>query len=426
VAKYLFLFLINAFWATDAYAYLDPSAGSMLISSLLGVVATALFLFKSIQYKLKSVLSRGFGIRFTERKKYSIVFYSEGRQYWSTFKPVLQALDELQVNCTYLTSGEDDPGLSYRSKNIQTKFIGKGNRAYAILNVLEADVCVLTTPGLDVLQIKRSKGVRHYIHLMHSLSDIATYKRFSFDYYDTLLTSGEHQIRSIRELEKQRGTKEKNLLRSGCTNMDVLQAKVVEVGPMRNGDSICVLVAPTWGVNGLFSKFGASLPKMLLDAGYKVILRPHPQSYISEKKILESLEEGLSSYSNLKWDNGGDGFESMRKATVLVSDLSGIIFDFAFIFEKPVITIRFAFEKTGMEASDLPWEPWETTVLNKVGVQISEKEMDVLPQQIREIADNGKLLKSIKVEKEKTLFNPGKAGITAARQILSIQQDICE
>ena len=301
MAKYLFLFLINVFWATDAYAYLDPSTGGMLISSLIGVVATALFLFKSIQYKLKSVVSRVFGIRFTERKKYGIVFYSEGRQYWFTFKPVLQALDELQVNCTYLTSGEDDPGLSYRSEYIQTKYIGKGNRAYTILNVLEADVFVSTTPGLDVLQIRRSKGVRHYVHLMHSISGISTYKRFSFDYFDTLLTSGEHQIRSIKELEKLRGTKEKNLLRSGCTYMDVLLAKVEEVGPIGKGDSICVLVAPTWGVNGLFSKFGASLPKMLLDAGYEVILRPHPQSYISEKELLESLAEGLSSYSNIKW-----------------------------------------------------------------------------------------------------------------------------
>ena len=79
-------------------------------------------------------------------------------------------------------------------------------------------------PGLDVLQIRRSKGVKHYVHLVHAITDIGTYKQFSFDYFDTILTSGEYQIRALRELEKLRGTKEKNLVRTGCTYMDLLDA----------------------------------------------------------------------------------------------------------------------------------------------------------------------------------------------------------
>ncbi len=427
VAEYFFLFLIiDAVWPREAHAYLDPGTGSMLISAVLGIFATALFLLKSLQYKVKAFVLGWFGVKVGERERYGIVFYSEGTPYWSTFEPVLRALDELQVRCTYLTSGDDDPGLSYQSENIRTRYIGKAYRAYAMLNAMEADVCVLTTPGLDVMHIKRSKGVGHYVHLVHSVCDIGTYKQFSFDYFDTVLTAGEHQITALRELEKLRGTKQKTLLRAGCTYMDRLQARVAEVGPAVEGDGVCVLVAPTWGANGLFSRFGASLPKVLLDAGFDVVVRPHPQSRISEKDVLASLTEELVGYPNLSWDDTADPFESMRKANVLVSDLSGIVFDFAFIFGKPVISMQFTYDRTGMEASDLPGELWETTVLDKIGFQIGAEDMDFLPERIRDMVGTEEFRQSIRLVMEESLFNPGEAGETAARQILDIQQQVAD
>lgn len=427
VAKYLLLLLfIDSVWPREAHAYLDPGTGSMLISAVLGIFATALFLLKSLQYKVKAFVLGLFGVSVAEKERYGIVFYSEGSTYWSTFEPVLKALDELQVECTYLTSGEDDPGLSYQSANVRTRYIGKTYGAFAMLNVMEADVCVLTTPGLDVMQIKRSKGVRHYIHLVHSVSDIGTYKQFSFDYFDTVLTANEHQITALRELEKLRGTTQKTLLRVGCTYMDGLQARAAAVGPAPEGDGICVLVAPTWGANGLFSRFGARLPKMLLDAGFEVIVRPHPQSRISEKDELASVTDELVGYPKLSWDDTADPFESMRKANVLVSDLSGIVFDFAFIFGKPVISLQFTYDSAGMEASDLPGGLWETTVLDKIGFRIGAEDMDSLPDRIRDMVGTEEFRQSIRLVMEESLFNPGEAGEAAARQILEIQQRVAD
>ena len=313
VAKCVFLLLItNVIWVPDANAYLDPATGGMLVSALLGLFATVVFLLKTIQYKVKALVSRLFGTKLKDRERYSIIFYSEGRQYWSTFEPVLRALDADQIPCTYLTSGADDPGLSYRGENVRTRYIGEGYRAYALLNFLDADICVLTTPGLDVKQIKRSKSVKHYVHLVHSVADIGTYQQFSFDYFDTILTSSEHQIRALRELEKIRGTKAKRLLETGCTYMDLLQARVSTTDCSDDDNGTRVLIAPTWGANGLLSRFGATLPQTLLDAGYEVILRPHPQSYISEKETLDRLTDELTGYPNLTWDESTDAFESMR------------------------------------------------------------------------------------------------------------------
>ncbi len=46
-------------FASPAYAYLDPSTGSMIISAVLGVLATVGLALKTYWYKLKAVFRRG-------------------------------------------------------------------------------------------------------------------------------------------------------------------------------------------------------------------------------------------------------------------------------------------------------------------------------------------------------------------------------
>ena len=67
----------------------------------------------------------------------------------------------------------------------------------------------------------------------------------------------------------------------------------------------------------------------------------------------------MSSFEHIKWDNSPDNFDSLLNSDILISDLSGIVFDYAFIFEKPVITVAFEYDFIGQEANDLPYEVWE-------------------------------------------------------------------
>ena len=96
---------------------------------------------------------------------------------------MLEALHQRGVKCTYLTSDEDDPVFNAGlDDTVRAKYIGKGNTAYTALSFLEADVFALTTPGIDVLQIRRSPGVKKYVHIVHAVGDIHTYKFYSFDF----------------------------------------------------------------------------------------------------------------------------------------------------------------------------------------------------------------------------------------------------
>ena len=215
-----------------AFAYLDPGSGSLLLSSIVAVFASVVFFFKNLFYKLTSpstFLSGGFSSGFSPRGggnstlRDHIVFYSEGKQYYFTFKPILDALDSLKHPYTYLTSGEDDPALAREgSQSFGTfTYIGEGNKAYIKLNTLRADICVLTTPGLNVLQIKRSRGVRHYCHIVHSLTPM-TYRAFGLDYFDSVLVANEIQKDFVREVEAAHDVKRKYIGVVGSTYLDEL------------------------------------------------------------------------------------------------------------------------------------------------------------------------------------------------------------
>lgn len=145
----------------DAHAYLDPGTGSMLLSVVMGLVSTGYFVIRRLPSMMRALFFRMTGKR-DDLKNNSIVFYSESRSYWLTFKPVLEALHQRGVKCTYLTSDENDPVFNAGlDDTVRSKYIGKGNTAYTALSFLEADVFALTTPGIDVLQIRRSPGVKN-------------------------------------------------------------------------------------------------------------------------------------------------------------------------------------------------------------------------------------------------------------------------
>ncbi len=399
-----------------AHAYLDPGTGSMLLSAVVSIVSAVYFLIRGSWHFFRSLFYRLIG-KAKVYDKSSIVFYSEGAAYWNTFKPVLEGLERRGVASLYMTSDPNDPGLSFAGQHTSVQYIGTGNAAYMTLNLLEADVCAMTTPGLDVLQIRRSKGVKHYAHIIHAVTDMAIYKLYSFDYYDSILCSGPHQERSIRTLEKLRGTPAKELLHSGCPYLDVLAARLAAEGN-NTPDPRCVLIAPTWGANGLLARFGVDLIRPLAEAGYSVIIRPHPQSLKVEAALVESIRADLARFPNVGWDTQADGFASLQAAAVLISDLSGIVFDYAFVFERPVITVRFEPDLRGLEGNDLPYPAWELTVLDTIGRRIAPEDIASLPTIVHEAATNPDFVATVRALRSESVYNYATAGDLIAEQLI--------
>ena len=370
--------------------YIDPGTGSALFSILIGAAATFYFLGRALLLKLKVILSGGRVIPPTGAPN-SYIVYNEGKQYSNVFKPVLEEFESRGINLLYLTSSSDDPLLCNPYKYIKGEYIGEGNKAFSRLNMINADVVLMTTPGLDVYQLKRSKGVKHYSHILHYPSDATLYRLFGLDYFDSILLTGDHQADDIRVLEKQRGIKPKQLIVTGCTYLDVFMEKI-KLMPKEEHHLFTVLVSPSWGNSGILSRFGDKLLDPLIETGFRIIVRPHPQSAISEKSTLDGLYRKYKEVSNLVWDYESENITSLSKADIMISDFSGIIFDYAFLFHKPVIYIKQGFDPRPYDADDLGEGAienlWHFRTAEEIGKELREDEFSHIGEIIQSMSDN--------------------------------------
>ena len=362
--------------------YIDPGTGSMLFTILIGVLGAGIYILRDAMVKLRFLLSGGKRGREDEGRS-DFAFFTDSKRYWTIFKPICDEMEKRGADVLYLTASEDDPMLQEKYSYIRTEFAGEGNRAYAKLNMIKADVVLSSTPGLDVYQWKRSRDVKRYVHLPHAPNDITLYRMFGIDYYDVLLLSGEYQRRQIRELEKLRGLPAKEIELVGLPQLDGMRERLRTAPPLPE-HPVTVLIAPSWGSSSIFQKYGGKIIDSLLTTPYDIIIRPHPQSFTSEKELIESLMKKYPESSRLTWDRSTDNFETLRRSDILISDFSGVIFDFSLVFDKPVIYADTSFDKGPYDAWWLDEELWTFTILKKLGMQLNGENIDRIGEVIEE------------------------------------------
>jgi len=407
------LFVLSA--QLPAHAYIDPGTGSMLFSVILGCSATLFFVISSLWIKLKQ---RIFTKKDLAKNNIPFVIYSEGNQYFNVFKPVLDEFETREIPVLYYTSAQDDKNFEYDYKNVKCEYIGAQNKAFFKLAFLRADICLMTIPQLDVLQLKRSKFVKHYCHIFHSITASMDYRLFSLDYYDSVLCGGEFQIPLIRELETKRNLPQKELITAGSTYMDYLETKKVEIP-----HPYTILIAPSWGEDGLLSKFGSQLIPQAIKTGAKVIVRPHPQSLRVEKELIEKLQK---EFSDVVWDKNPDNMQTLAQADILISDFSCILFDYAFLFNKPFIYSISDMNNEIYDMSDLDEIPLRYTLIKEIGAELTKDNLNDLANIINNLNNNEQIQQNIQKAKDLTWQNRGNSAKAVVDYLVKKQKELCE
>lgn len=394
--------------------YIDPGTGSMLFTILIGVLGAAFYSARMLFIKLRYRL--GGGKVEALDKKIPLVIFSDGKQYWKVFAPICKELSARGQEVVYYTMSEDDPALSAQLPGMTAEFIGEDNRAFTKLNFLKANVVFSTTPGLDVYQWKRSKDVDFYVHIPHAPNDITLYRMFGIDYYDSILLSGDYQVKQIRQMEAKRELPAKDLKLVGIPYMDDMAARLDSVGAAEPHERT-VLLAPSWGDSALFGVYGGKIIEKLLETGYHVIVRPHPQSFKSEKELMDKLMEKFPNSDKLEWNRDSDNFEVLRRSDILISDFSGVTFDFSLIYDKPVIYTTPNFDLGPYDAWWMEEPLWTTTILPQIGAELTEDKMDSLKELIDTCIEDPRYAEGRKKAKAETWANAG-AGAKAVADYL--------
>ena len=396
--------------------YIDPGTGSMLFTVLLGLVGAAVYSLRMLLIKFRFKLNGGKAE--TSMKKIPFVIFADDKRYWSIFAPICRELDKRGVDVVYMTASEDDPGLNNPYSHVDAQFIGAGNKAFSKLNFLNATIVLSTTPGLDVYQWKRSKNVDYYIHIFHTAGEVTRYRMFGIDYYDALMIAGDHQERDIRELEQMRGLPAKEIVKVGIPFMDEMANRLASVGPAPEHPRT-VLLAPTWGPSAIFSIHSGKIIDVLLQTGYHIIIRPHPQSFSSEKEMLDKLMKEYPESEQLEWNRDTDNFEVLRRSDILISDFSGVVFDFSLIYDKPVIYTDPNFNLAPYDAWFLKHPLWTLSALPRIGKELNIDNMSNIKELIDSCIEDAQYAQGRKEVRAETWAYPTEGAVRSADYLIA-------
>tara|TARA_B100001750_G_scaffold107398_1_gene84877 strand:- start:1945 stop:3099 length:1155 start_codon:yes stop_codon:yes gene_type:complete len=364
-----------------------------------------------------------------DKKDRSIVFYLESEYDFIFFKPIVEKLtQEYDTKICYVTSSKTDPMLNCNDKNILPFYIGDSvARSNFFLN-LEATIMVMTMPDLETLYIKRSKIYPvHYVYVFHSLSSTHyIYKKTAFDNFDTIFCTGNYQITEIQEREKKFNLKKKKLVKHGYVMLDALINEVQNTNIKKNiSNNKVVLVAPSWGANGLIETKGQEIVQILLDSGFDVILRPHPVTLKKSNKIIQKIEKEFKGNLNFKLETDIRNTESFFLSDCMISDWSGVAIEYAFAFKKPILYVDTPQKINNPECDQINLVPLEEKIRSQIGEVLSLSQLSLIPSKINQfLQSQNKFKEKIQKSREETVFNVGNSGEQGAKYLLELKKSL--
>ncbi len=356
----------------------------------------------------------------------TVVFYSEGPAYWPHLDPIIRHFgDYWDRPFCYVSSDPRDPGLSSGNSRMHCFCIGAGMVRNVFFRSLQAGVVVMTMPDLDTLEIKRSRFPVHYVFVPHSMaSKHMIYRKGAFDHFDTVFCAGPHHMAEIRETESLYGLPQKNLFAAGYGRLDkILEARAASAPPREQGlpEVRNVLVAPSWGPEGLLETCGVDLVKVLVDAGYDVTVRPHPQTKRLRPDALEALVRQFAANDRFHLEEDMATQKSLHACDIMISDWSGVALEFAFGIGRPVLFVDTARKVNNPDYLRYDSVPIEVFIREQIGRVVSPQELDRVPAIMDELAaKSGTFSERVRTLREQHVFNVGQSGREGAAHIAEL------
>lgn len=358
-----------------AFAYLDPGSGNALLYLLISLLSGLIYFIKSFFYRILAFFK---GEKYQEKRDADIVIFSEGKNYYRTFKPIIEDFIKKEVHFSYLTIDVEDPALTIESPYMHAKYVGDGNRGFYKIASTRALVMLSTTPNIGCADfpLPRPEKIQCLAHIWHSVCDTSFYLLGALDHYDSALTVGNWVESSLRIVEEKRKLKAKEVAVVGLPYLDELSLHVADKHHTPD-DKKTLLIAPSWGEKNALIVYGTDFIKQLAQNNqYDIIIRPHPQSLKVEMDFIQKLQNECKSLNNIRFDFAPSGDDSMRQADLLISDKSSIRFDFAFLYERPVLTLDIPLNDLSAYEATLLDGLWEEKQADKIGMRLTPDEKD--------------------------------------------------
>jgi YidC/Oxa1 family membrane protein insertase len=366
-----------------------------------------------------------------DKKSKKIVFYSEGKPSSPHLAPLIQELIDRGSDVQILMSEKTDPlaNLTSSKARVTSHWIGSGSARTWVYSSLESSVFITTTPDIETMHLKRSKHGGYYIYTHHSMISMHMgYRSGAFDYFDAVFCTGPHQVTETRARESRYNLPKKRLVELGYCQLDTLRTsnkKHIADGTHNDQKAVkTVLLAPTWGENSILPICGEKVINILLESGYQVITRPHPETARKSPELIQRINEKFVSHDRFQLDLDTTSDLSMQISNLMISDWSGVAMEYAYGFEKPVLFIDLPRKVNNPAYLELDIEPIEVSVRNEIGEVVELKNIDCIPTAINNLLSTAQQqIENIRASHAIRVFNQGSSASVGAKFIEKIADE---
>ncbi len=221
------------------------------------------------------------------------------------------------------------------------------------------------------------------VHTYHSLVSMhAVYGDDAFDGYTHFFACGPHHLEEIEGIRAARGLPRATVFEVGYPKLDELAKSYSSKSP-RSSATKRVLIAPSWHPTNILSAHGSDLCREVLALGYELIIRPHPHFYERDQITMAMLREiAADSGGKVTIENPDKEFNSFWLADIMISDWSGVAFEFAFATGRPVVFVDAPRKVNSVELASLDLPIMEKEARSEVGVVVGS--IDTLSDGIEE------------------------------------------
>ena len=380
-------------------------------------------LSKEEKIKEKQDYKRFFGI-----VNKHLVFYSESNGFYKYYKSMIEyILKNTKITIHYITSDFNDNIFNMEKENpsrIKAYFISE-RKLITLMMKMDADVVVMTMPDLENFHIKRSyvrKDIE-YIYVPHGMNSLNMCQRTSsMDHYDTVFACGKHQ----RE-EFEKGNIVYNLPNRKIFNWgySLLDDMIEEYNSKNKKESNKknVLIAPSWQKDNIVDLCLDEVLEKLKGHDYKIIVRPHPQHVKHAKERFEKLKEIYKDDSSIDIQTDFSSNSTVFDADLVITDWSGIAFEYAFTTLKPVLFIDTPMKVMNPEYKKIDVEPFNIWVREKIGKVIKLDNLNEIDNTVEYLLKNkDKYKKDIDKVLHEYFYNIGTSGEEGAKYIIECVQ----
>ena len=358
--------------------------------------------------------------RFLAFPNKQIVFYSEKNGFYKYFRDVIEAIQRrTDIIIHYISSDPEDEIFSLESDSFHTYYIEE--KLMVLMMRMDADIVVMTTPDLQKYYIKRSmvRDDVEYVYIDHGMNSVnLMLRKGALDAFDTVFCSNDSVLQEIRAQEKVYGLKPKTLVKYGYAMIDQMILTYSDQPPVKNEPPV-VLIAPSWQEENIMDTCIDGILRNLLPLQLQVIVRPHPQYVRHYPEKLDALRKNYRDFTNFCLQEDFSSNQTVFNADILVTDWSGIAYEYAFTTLKPCLFINTPMKVMNPDYRDIGLEPFDLVIRNQIGIALQPKETDQIADAIERLLHEPVFSKeSIANLRDKSLYNVGCAASVGADYLI--------